>query len=179
MRASFKRDTAETSVAVSLDLEGSGRAEIKTEIPLLEEVLLILSRATGFDLWIEARGDTPTGDHHTVEDVAITLGAVLAKLAGEGIGSSVVPSGECLAEAAVRLGEPGYSGDFEFLARSLDGVQLENITHFMRTLAYNGNLTLHLSAADGDDWQKIEALTLALGRALRRAIQDGAASTRT
>ncbi|MHC1631478.1 MAG: imidazoleglycerol-phosphate dehydratase [Methanotrichaceae archaeon] len=174
MRASFKRDTAETNIEVSLDLDGSGRSEIDTEIPLLDEILRALARSAGFDLQVKARGDLPTGDHHTVEDVAITLGVVLAKLNRKriGIGSSVVPCGECLAKAAIRLGDPGYSGDFEFKAEALEGIQLENVTHFMRSMAYSGKFTLHLNAAGGDDWQKIEALTLALGRALKRSFQD-------
>jgi len=173
MKASLKRDTAETSVKVSVDFAGSGISEVDTEIPLLDAILRTLSQSSGFDFKVRARGDLFTGDHHTVEDVAITLGKALSEMIGEGIGSSVVPSGKCLAKAAIRLGSMGYSGDFEFNAQSLEGVQLENITHFMRTLAYNGKLTLHLSAVGGDDWQKIDALTLAMGRALKRAFDDG------
>jgi len=172
MCASLRRETAETEVEIDLDLDGSGQSEVETGIPLMDEMLRNLARASGFDLKVRARGDLFTGDHHTVEDVAITLGSVLGELAKEGMGSSRAPSGECLALAAIRFGEPAYSGDFEFEAEELEGVQLENITHVMKSLAYNGRFTLHLKADGGDDWQKIEAMTLALGRALKRAIQD-------
>jgi imidazoleglycerol-phosphate dehydratase len=173
MRASFRRDTTETEVEVSLDLEGSGSSEVETGVPLLDEILKILAQSSGFDIEVRARGDLHTGDHHTVEDVAITFGQVLAKLAEVGIGSSFVPSGEALAFAAVRFGSPGYSDDAKFQGRSLEGMQLENLGHFMRTLAYNGRFTLHVGATGGDDWQKVEALSLSLGRALKRAVRDG------
>ncbi|NLX40195.1 MAG: imidazoleglycerol-phosphate dehydratase, partial [Methanothrix sp.] len=97
----------------------------------------------------------------------------LAGMEVAGIGSSFAPSGEALAFAAVRFGAPGYREEVEFSGRSLEGMDLANLGHFMRTLAYNGWLTLHLRATGGDDWQKVEALALALGRALRRAVVDG------
>jgi len=173
MRASFRRDTAETEIEVSLDPEGSGSSDVQTGVPLLDEILKVLAQASGFDVEVRAKGDLQTGDHHTVEDVAIAFGQALAKLAVAGIGSSSVPSGEALAFAAVRFGATGYKEDLTFRAASLEGMQLENLGHFMRTLAYNGKFTLHLGASGGDDWQKVEALTLSLGRAMRRAIRDG------
>jgi imidazoleglycerol phosphate dehydratase HisB len=173
MHASFRRDTAETEIEVSLDLEGSGSSEVETGVTLLDEILKILAQSSGFDIEVRARGDLPTGDHHTVEDVAIALGSVLAKLVEVGTGSSFVPSGEALAFAAVRFGAPGYRDDVTFQGTYLEGVQLENLGHFMRTLAYNGRFTLHLGASGGDDWQKVEAISLSLGRALKRAVRDG------
>ncbi|HOO54175.1 MAG TPA: imidazoleglycerol-phosphate dehydratase [Methanothrix sp.] len=173
MRASLRRDTSETEVEVILDLEGSGSSEVDTGVPLLDEMLKIVAGASRFDIVVRAKGDLPTGDHHTVEDVAITLGSVIAKLAKVGMGSSVVPSGEALAFAAVRLGAPGYRNDITFSGASLEGMQLENLSHFMRTLAYNGRFTLHLGASGGGDWQKVEAISLSLGQALRRAVRDG------
>ncbi|MDF0591760.1 imidazoleglycerol-phosphate dehydratase [Candidatus Methanocrinis natronophilus] len=173
MRGSFRRDTAETEVEVFVDTEGSGSWEGETGVPLLDEVLHIIAQASGFDLEVRARGDLLTGDHHTVEDVAIALGQVLAKLVDAGIGSSSVPSGEALAFAAVRFGEAGCRLDVDFLGDFLEGMELENLGHFMRTLAYNGRFTLHLRVSGGDDWQKVEALTLALGRALEGAVMDG------
>ena len=172
MKSSFKRDTKETKISVTLDLGGSGSNEVATGIELLDEILVILTKASGFDLTVKAKGDLATGDHHTTEDVGIALGSVLGKLIQKGIGSSLVPSGECLAVAAVRFNEPGYSGDFEFHSNEMGGMALENFGHFARSLAYNGRFTLHLSAKGGSDHQKIDALTVALGRALRRAAVD-------
>jgi imidazoleglycerol-phosphate dehydratase len=173
MKSTLKRETKETSIKISLDLDSSGSNEVDTGIELLDEILVTLSEASRFGLSVTAKGDLLTGDHHTTEDVGITLGSVLGKLIQKGIGSSLVPSGECLAMAAVRFGEPGYSGDFEFQAHEMGGMALENFSHFARTIAYNGRFTLHLSAKGGNDHQKIDALTVALGRALRRAVIDG------
>lgn len=173
MKASWKRETKETRVEVTLDLEGSGVREIDTGIELLDFMLSDFASVGIFDLEVRAKGDLETGDHHTTEDVGITLGTVLAKLITKGIGSSVVPAGECLALAAVRFGEPGYRGDFDFNAQELGGMSLENFGHFLRALAYNGGFTLHIKAEGDDDWRKIEAMIAALGRALRRAARDG------
>jgi imidazoleglycerol phosphate dehydratase HisB len=173
MKSSFKRDTKETKISVALDIDGSGSNEVATGIELLDEILGTLSEASGFDLTVKAEGDLATGDHHTTEDVGIALGSVLGKLIQKGIGSSLVPSGECLATAAIRFGEPGYFEDFKFEAHEMGGMALENFSHFARSVAYNGRFTLHLSAKGGDDHQKIDAMTVALGRALRRAAADG------
>ena len=173
MKSSFKRDTKETKISVTLDIDGAGSNEVATGIELLDEILVVLAKASGFDLTVKAKGDLATGDHHTTEDVGIALGSVLGKQIQKGIGSSLVPSGECLVLAAVRFGEPGYSGDFEFRSDEMGCMALENFGHFARTVAYNGRFTLHLSAKGGGDHQKIDALTLALGRALKRAATDG------
>jgi len=173
MKSSFKRDTKETKISVTLDIDGSGSNEVATGIELLDEILVVLAKASGFDLTVKAKGDLATGDHHTAEDDGIALGSVLGKLIQKGIGSSLVPSGECLAMAAVRFGEPGYSGDFEFHSHEMGGMALENFGHFARTVAYNGRFTLHLSAKGGDYHQKVEAMVIALGRALRKAVAEG------
>lgn len=173
MKASWKRATKETSVEVTLDLGGSGVREINTGIELLDFVLLDFAAAGIFDLEVRAKGDLETGDHHTTEDVGITLGIVLSKLITNGFGSSVVPAGECLALAAVRFGEPGYRGDFDFRAQELGGMSLENFGHFLRALAYNGGFTLHMKAEGDDDRRKINAIMMALGRAVRSAAKDG------
>ncbi len=173
MKGTLARETKETKIMVSLSTSGSAICDISTGIKLLDEMLRNLAEAASFDLAVKAAGDLKTGDHHTTEDVGITLGSVLAKLANNGIGSTMVPSGECLAMAAIRLGEPGYKGDFKFRAQELDGMSLENIEHFLRALAYNGRFTLHIKAEGGDDRSKIEAISAAVGRALKSATDDG------
>lgn len=173
MKSSFKRDTKETRISVALDTDGSGSSEVATGIALLDEILIMLAEASGYDLKLKARGDLATGDHHTTEDVGIALGSVIGKLIKNGIGSSIVPSGECLALAAVRFGEPGFSGDFEFRSREMGGMALENFSHFARSIAYNGRFTLHLSAKGSSDHQKVEGMAIALGRALKKAARDG------
>ncbi len=173
MKASLKRETKETSIMISLSLDGSGTCHADTGIELLDGILGTLAKTSGMDLKVKAVGDLATGDHHTAEDVGIVLGSVLAKLIEGGTGSSIVPSGDCLALAAVRFGEPAYTGDFQLNAHEMDGMALENFSHFARAVAYNGRFTLHLRAEGGDDRKKIEAMTAALGRALKSAAVDG------
>lgn len=175
MPFSASRKTAETDIEVSLEIGGSGAADVATGVELLDELLRTIAMAGSFDLTVRAAGDLETGDHHTVEDVGITLGQAIAASRG-GTGSSISPLGECLAVAAVSFGEPCFAGDFSFAGASIAGMSLENFGHFMRSLAYSGRLTLHLSARGGDDRQKVLAMSKALGRALKRAAVDSAGS---
>ncbi len=99
---------------MAVETEGSGASEIETGIALLDEILSAFAAASRFDLTVKARGDLETGDHHTTEDVGITLGSAIGEVIKSGIGSATVPSGQALAQAAVRFGEPGYRGDFKF-----------------------------------------------------------------
>jgi imidazoleglycerol phosphate dehydratase HisB len=172
MSASRKRETRETSIEVFLEIEGQGIVQVDTGIELLNEILSAIGRGGGFDLDVKARGDLETGDHHTVEDTAITLGSALSQDIKSGIGSSTVPSGRSLATAAVRLGEIGYQGDFQLQHQSLAGMSLENFSHFLRALAYNGGFNLAISAEGGDDRSMIDAISTALGRAIKRAARD-------
>jgi len=172
MSASKKRQTKETCIEVILDTEGTGIIQIDTGIQLLDEILSSMASGAGFDLTVKARGDLETGDHHTTEDTAITLGSTLAQEIKSGVGSSMVPSGLALATAAVRFGEPGYRGNFALQSQALGGMSLENFSHFLRALAYNGRFNLFISAEGGDDRSKIEAMSTALGRAIKNAARD-------
>ena len=169
MLASRKRETRETCIEVILETEGSGVIEVDTGIELLDEILRALGLGALFDLTVKARGDLETGDHHTIEDTGIALGGALAQVIKSGIGSSIVPSGQAMAIAAVRFGEPGYRGDFDLQSGNLAGMSLENFGHFLRALAYNGGFTLVIRAEGGDDRSRIEAMSLALGRAIKKA----------
>ena len=174
MPSSRKRETKETCIEAFLNIEGQGQIHVETGIELLDEILLAIGRSGGFDLKVTAKGDVETGDHHTTEDVAITLGSVLAeevRVQG-GIGSSMVPSGQSLATAAVRFGEPGYQGNFSLKSSTLSGMDLENFSHLLRALAYNGRFTLAISATGGDDRSQIEAMSMALGRAIKKAARN-------
>jgi imidazoleglycerol phosphate dehydratase HisB len=131
-----------------------------------------MAMGAAFDLTVKARGDLETGDHHTTEDTAITLGNAIAQEIKSGIGSCMVPSGQSLATAAVRFCEPGYRGNFALQSQILGGMSLENFGHFLRALAYNGRFNLFISAEGGDDRSKIEAMSTALGRAIKKAARD-------
>lgn len=167
-----RRETKETCIDVALETEGSGRIDIRTGIELLDMILTNMGKGASFDLKIRARGDFQTGDHHTIEDTGITLGRAIAQAIKSGIGSSTVPSGQSLAAAAVRFGEPGYRGEFSLESESFGGMTLENLSHFLRALAYSGGFTLIVRADGGDDSSKIEGMSIALGRAIKRALKD-------
>lgn len=172
MLQSSRRETKETCIDVALETEGTARIDVDTGIALLDMILTSLGKGAFFDLKVRARGDLETGDHHTIEDTGITLGKTISQAIKNGIGSSTVPSGQALAVAAVRFGEPGYRGEFSFKSESSGGMTLENFGHFLRALAYNGGFTLIISSDGGDDASKIEAMSIALGRAIRRALKD-------
>jgi len=172
MKASRKRETKETRIDVALDTNGANIIKVKTGIELLDEILKAFAKGSGFELTVNAIGDLETGDHHTTEDTGITLGSALSEVIKSGIGSSVVPSGQTLAMAAVRFGEPGYRGDFEFQGDVVGGMSLENFGHFLRALAYNGMFTLAIRADGGDDRSKIEAISTAVGRAVQKAARE-------
>lgn len=172
MLASKKRETKETSIDIILETDGAGVTQVDTKIELLDEILRAFGRGALFDLRVIARGDLDTGDHHTTEDVGIALGGALAQVIKSGIGSSIVPSGQAMAMAAVRFGEPGYREDFDLQSGSVAGMSLENFGHFLRALAYNGRFSLVIRAEGGDDRGKIEAISLALGRAIKKAARD-------
>ena len=169
MLASRKRETRETCIEVILETEGSGVIEVDTGIEFMDEILRAFGRGALFDLTVKARGDLETGDHHTIEDIGIALGGALSQVIKSGIGSSIVPSGQAMAIAAVRFGEPGYRGDFDLQSGNLAGMSPENFGHFLRALAYNGGFTLVIRAEGGDDRSRIEAMSLSLGRAIKKA----------
>ncbi len=172
MKASWKRKTKETNIEVSLETDGMGSVEIETGIELLDEMLSAFAAGAKFDLAVKAMGDLETGDHHTAEDTGIALGFSLGQIIKSGMGSAIVPSGECLAMAAVRFGKPSYREDFEFQGKEEGGMSLQNFGHFLRSTSYSGKFTLHVHAEGGSDKNKIEALCTALGRAVKRAIRD-------
>ena len=172
MSASRRRETKETCIEVRLEVEGQGRVQADTAVPLLNEILSFLAQGGEMDLEVKAIGDLETGDHHTVEDTAITLGSAISQEVKKGMGGSSVPAGSCLANAAVRFGQVGYQGRFQLDKQTLEGMSLENFSHFLRALAYNGGFNLFISAEGGDDRSKIEAMSLALGRAIRKAAMN-------
>ena len=178
MSASRKRETKETCIEAFLNVEGDGQIQVDTGIELLDEILFAICLAGGFDLKLTATGDIETGDHHTTEDTAITLGSVLAQEVKSGIASSIVVSGQALATVAVRFGQPGYQGSFSLESCHLAGMDTENISHFLRALAYNGQFNLAISAQGGDDKSRIEAMSTALGRAIKKAARDDLAPKR-
>ncbi len=176
--ATLERNTNETRVRVSTDLDGTGKHEIATGIPFLDHMLRHLVVHALYDMQIAAQGDLEIDAHHTAEDVAIVLGMALDQALGERTGitriaHSYVPMDEALAFVAIDLSGRGYAViDADFSAPMLGTLPSTLVAHFFETLALRARMNLHARVLYGrDDHHKAEALFKALGRAL------GAAST--
>jgi len=176
-RAEIERRTAETRVSLSLALDGDGAGERDTGVGFLDHMLDLLARHGHLDLTIHATGDLHTGAHHTVEDVGICLGQALDEALGDrtGIGrfaDATVPMDEARASCAIDISgrglcafeaplPPGAIGNFDH----------ELAEEFLRALATNAKLTLHLNVQTGTNaHHMIEAAFKALARALRAAV---------
>lgn len=175
-RAIIKRGTGETKVSVELTIDGTGRFEVKTGIGMLDHLLAQLCRHGLFDITIKALGDLNVDQHHTVEDIAISLGRAFHQALGErrGIvrmGHALVPMDEALAMVAVDFGGRGYAViDTSFDEERIGGLSANLISHFLESFALEARLNLHATVLRGsNDHHKAEALFKALGRALDTA----------
>ncbi|MEZ6015207.1 MAG: imidazoleglycerol-phosphate dehydratase HisB [Planctomycetota bacterium] len=175
--ATLTRATAETHVRCTLALDGAGRVEVATGLGFLDHMLHALARHAGFDLELACTGDLVVDDHHTVEDVALTLGQALDRALGErrGIqrfGSAYAPLDEALARAVVDLsGRPWPAIELGLRRERLGAVATENLTHFFQTLAIAARASLHIDVLKGaNDHHRAEAAFKALALALRAAV---------
>jgi imidazoleglycerol-phosphate dehydratase len=180
--ATASRATKETSIEVEVDLDGSGTTEVSTGLPFFDHMVSQLGRHGGFDLRVVAHGDLEVDAHHTVEDVGITLGEVVANALGDkaGIrrfGSVALPLDEALVEVALDLsGRPFLVYDVAFPpgARSLGSPPFEPqlAEEFWRAFATAAGMTLHLRTRTGKNTHHIiEASFKGVARALRDAVR--------
>jgi imidazoleglycerol-phosphate dehydratase len=178
-RAEVRRQTKETDVRVVLNLDGSGEARISTGIPFLDHMLELFARHGLFDLEIECRGDLEIDDHHSTEDVAITLGQAFAEGLGDksGIaryGAAIVPMDEALCRAVVDLSGRFYLVyEVETAGRqSIGNFSVELAEHFWRSFAEAVRCNLHLDLLRGRNTHHIlEGTFKATARALRQAVE--------
>ncbi len=180
--ARVERCTNESSVAVELDLDGTGRTEVTTGVAFFDHMLTSLGKHASFDLAVRASGDVGIDAHHTVEDVAIVLGQALREALGDksGIrrfGDAWIPMDEALAHAAVDVSGRPYcvhSGEPESLVGFVVGGNYPTVLnrHVFETLAFHAQLAVHLRVIDGRDPHHVtEAQYKALARALRAAVE--------
>ncbi|MBG6180558.1 imidazoleglycerol-phosphate dehydratase HisB [Arthrobacter sp. CAN_A1] len=192
--ASRERTTSESSVFVQLDLDGTGRAEISTSVPFYDHMLTALAKHSLIDLTVRATGDTHIDAHHTVEDVAITIGEVLREALGTkaGIrrfGEATVPLDEALANAVVDIsgrpylvhtGEPAGQ-EYHLIGGHFTGSLTR---HVFEAITLHAQICLHMTVLGGRDPHHIvEAQFKAFARALRAAVEpdprvDGVPSTK-
>lgn len=176
--AKVTRTTGETDVEITVNLDGTGRADINTGVGFLDHMLTALARHSRFDLMIRAKGDLHIDEHHTVEDVGIVLGRAMAQALGDrkGIkrmGHAIVPMDEALALVAVDFSGRGYFVfDGQFSTNRIGQVGTSLIPHFLESVAHEGRLNLHARLLAGtDDHHRAEALFKALARALDMAVE--------
>lgn len=175
-KARVKRETKETNISVDLDLEGRGEARIETGIGMLDHLLAQIAKHGILDIMLTAQGDLSTDEHHTVEDVGLTLGQAFDQALGERAGivrmaDALVPLDEALASVAVDLSGRGYAVvDAAWTGERVGELPTDLIGHLLWSFASEAKLTLHARVLAGvNDHHKAEALFKALGRALGAA----------
>ncbi|ALA70007.1 imidazoleglycerol-phosphate dehydratase [Geobacillus stearothermophilus 10] len=174
--ATIARTTNETSIQLSLSLDGEGKAELETGVPFLTHMLDLFAKHGQFDLYIEAKGDTHIDDHHTTEDIGICLGQAIKEALGDkkGIkryGNAFVPMDDALAQVVIDLSNrPHFEFRGEFPATKVGAFDVELVHEFLWKLALEARMNLHVIVHYGrNTHHMIEAVFKALGRALDEA----------
>jgi len=176
--ATVKRDTLETQIEVSLNLDGTGQSEFDTGVSFLEHMLDQVARHGMLDLRIQAEGDLHIDAHHTVEDVGITLGQAFADAVGDktGIrryGHAFVPLDEALSRVVIDFsGRPGLEYGVDFPRARIGDFDVDLFAEFFQGFVNHAKVTLHIDVIRGDNAHHIaETVFKAFGRALRMALE--------
>ena len=176
-KASVARDTLETQIKVSIDLDGTGKARFDTGVPFLDHMMDQIARHGLIDLDIECKGDLHIDDHHTVEDIGITLGQAFAKAIGDkkGIrryGHAYVPLDEALSRVVIDFsGRPGLQMHVPFTRASVGGFDVDLFMEFFQGFVNHAQVTLHIDNLRGHNTHhQIETVFKAFGRALRENV---------
>ena len=174
-KAKIKRETKETSVSVSLNLDGSGKTSVDTGINFLDHLLTSFGKHAMLDLAVKAKSKDKI-EHHLIEDTAIAVGSSIDKALGSRTGITrfsyaSVPMDESLAEASLDLVKRPYSKITLLVKRNnIEGISKEDIQHFFQSLTQNLNSCVHVTVKYGDnDHHKIEAAIKSLAVAIRNA----------
>ena len=176
-KATVTRNTLETQITVAVNLDGSGATDFDTGIPFLEHMLDQIARHGLVDLSISAKGDLHIDDHHTVEDIGITLGQAFIKAVGDkkGImryGHAYVPLDEALSRVVIDFsGRPGLEYRVPFTRASVGGFDVDLFLEFFQGFVNHALVTLHVDNLRGDNsHHQAETVFKAFGRALRMAL---------
>ena len=176
-KATVSRNTLETQITVTVNLDGSGQSDFATGVPFLEHMLDQIARHGMMDLAIEAKGDLHIDDHHTVEDIGITLGLAVAEAVGDkkGImryGHAYVPLDEALSRVVVDFsGRPGLEFNVPFTRSSVGGFDVDLFHEFFQGFINHALVTLHVDNLKGENaHHQAETVFKAFGRAVRMAL---------
>lgn len=176
--AQVERNTLETQISVKVNLDGAGSGRFDTGVPFLEHMMDQIARHGMIDLDITCKGDIHIDDHHTVEDIGITLGQALAKAVGDkkGIrryGHAYVPLDEALSRVVIDFsGRPGLLMDIPFTQKRIGKFDTELFSEFFHGFVNHADVTLHIDNLRGHNaHHQIETVFKAFGRALRMALE--------
>jgi imidazoleglycerol-phosphate dehydratase len=177
-QATIERNTLETQIRLSVNLDGEGKSDLSTGVPFLEHMLDQIARHGLIDLTIDAKGDTHIDDHHTVEDIGISLGMALREAVGDkkGIrryGHAYVPLDEALSRVVIDLsGRAGLAFHADFTRASIGGFDTELVAEFFHGLTNHAQATIHIDCLRGKNaHHQAETIFKAFGRALRMALE--------
>ncbi len=177
-RANVTRNTLETRIAVGIDLDGSGKANLATGVPFLDHMLDQIARHGAIDLDVKAEGDTHIDDHHTVEDVGIAIGQAFAQALGDkkGIrryGHAYVPLDEALSRVVVDFsGRPGLHYFVDYARARIGNFDVDLAREFFQGFVNHAGATVHIDNLRGDNaHHQCETIFKAFGRALRMAAE--------
>jgi imidazoleglycerol-phosphate dehydratase len=178
-KATVERNTLETQITVTVNLDGSGRTQFETGVPFLEHMLDQVARHGMVDLAVKAVGDLHIDDHHTVEDIGITLGQAFARAMGDkkGIfryGHAYVPLDEALSRVVIDFsGRPGLEYHIPFTRATVGGFDVDLFLEFFQGFVNHAQVTLHIDNLRGDNsHHQAETVFKAFGRALRMALAE-------
>jgi imidazoleglycerol-phosphate dehydratase len=178
-KASVTRNTLETQISISINLDGSGKFRADTGVPFLEHMMEQIARHGLIDMDIQAQGDLHIDAHHTVEDIGITLGQAFAQAVGDktGItryGHAYVPLDEALSRVVIDFsGRPGLTMDIPFTRASIGALDTELFGEFFHGFVNHAQVTLHIDNLKGKNaHHQAETVFKAFGRALRMALSE-------
>jgi len=176
--ASITRDTLETQIKISINLDGTGKCSFKTGVPFLEHMLEQISRHGLIDIEIDAKGDTHIDDHHTVEDIGIALGQAFKEALGDkkGIrryGHAYVPLDEALSRVVIDFsGRPGIEYRVEYPRGMIGSFDVDLIHEFFQGFVNHALASIHIDNLEGNNAHHIaETIYKAFGRAVRMAVE--------
>ncbi|MCL6416100.1 imidazoleglycerol-phosphate dehydratase HisB [Aestuariirhabdus sp. Z084] len=176
--ASVERNTLETQIRVTINLDGQGRSQFDTGVPFLDHMMDQIARHGMIDIDVTAKGDNEIDDHHTVEDIGITLGQAFAKALGDkkGItryGHSYVPLDEALSRVVIDFsGRPGLDYNITFTRARIGNFDVDLFQEFFQGFVNHALLTLHIDNLRGiNSHHQAETVFKAFGRALRMAVE--------
>lgn len=174
--ASIKRTTNETDIAITLNLDGTGKSNINTGISFFDHMLDQIARHGQMDLDIQVKGDLEVDEHHTIEDTAIALGEVFAKALGNKLGIErygfCLPMDDCLAQVAIDFGGRNWLvWEAEFKREMIGQMPTEMFFHFFKSFTDGAKANLNIKAEGTNEHHKIEAIFKAFAKAIKVAVK--------